>query len=226
MRATLLLPSARRFSGTQDTLARRIGRGDRLEALPEGRDATLRGCFAFIGTSIPAAALTRNLDAGDAAGAQRRRCDPACIMADAVTLRLVACGAMSLSDDDVATLTRSLSPIFGDAGFLLEASRPDRWYLRCAREARLPAFSSPDDALGDDLARHLPQGESAARFRALLNEAQIALTQNPLNARRAQRRQSPVNSVWFWGPGMLPEWVRSRFGQVYSDDEVVVALAA
>ena len=187
MRATLLLPAARRFSGTQGLLARWIARGDRLPAQPPGRDVALRGCFEFIGTNIPAAALTREADARDAAGAQWLRCDPACIMADAVTLRLIACGDMALSMDDVASLTRELKPIFGDAGFLLEASHPERWYLRCPREAKLPTFSSPDDALGDDLVRHLPNGDGAARFRALLNEAQVVLTQHPFNEPRARR---------------------------------------
>lgn len=225
MRATLLLPVARRFSGTLGTLARWIARGDRLPTQPAGRDAALRGCFEFIGTTIPAAALTREVDARDAAGAQWLRCDPACIVADAVTLRLVACGSMGLSLDDVAALTRALKPIFGDAGFPLEASHAERWYLRCPREAKLPTFSTPDDALGDDLVRHLPDGDGAARFRALLNEAQVVLTQHPLNEQRARKGQAAVNSVWFWGPGALPDWVRSGYSRIYSDDEVVVALA-
>jgi hypothetical protein len=89
----------------------------------------------------------------------------------------------------------------------------------------LPTFSAPADALGDDLGRHLPQADEARRWRGLLNEAQIVLTQHPANARRAQRGLPPVNSLWFWGAGRLPESVGCEFAQVCSDDEVVAALA-
>ena len=97
----------------------------------------------------------------------------------------------------------------------------------CAARARRSCRHSrrPKTALGDDLARHLPEGENAQRWRGLLNEAQVILHKHPLNTERAQRGLPPVNSLWFWGAGMLPEWVRTTSTQVFSDDEIVVALA-
>ncbi len=225
MHATLLLPSLTRFRGVGGILARWVARGDRIDAIAPGRESALRKCFQFIGSSIPVAALTRALDLDDGDDAQWLRCDPAYVVADAVTLRLLACGNLALSRAEAEALAQPLKPLFGDAGFPLEVVRPDRWYLRCAREAKLPKFSLPDDALGDDLACHMPEGDNAVRWRGLLNEAQIILTQHPLNAQRIQRGLPPVNSVWLWGAGVLPQWVKSDFGRVLSDDETVVALA-
>jgi hypothetical protein len=224
---TLLLPSWSRIVGRESapTLLRWLARGDRGADAPAGRDAALRRCFEFIGPSLPVAALTRSLDANDAATAQWLRADPAYVMADAVTVRLLACGNLELTDTEVDGFGQALKPLFGDAGFLLETTRPDRWYVRCPREALLPTFSSPADALGDDLAQHLPEGDSAQRWRALLNEAQIILHQHPLNAQRARSGLAPVNSLWFWGAGNLPQWVRSDLACVYSDDEIATALA-
>ena len=223
---TLLLPERRRMPlEGSPTLTRWLVRGDRLADAEPGRDAVLRACFEFIGTSVPAAALSRSLDANDAAGSLWLRADPAWVMADAVTLRLMACGDVGLSPEESQALARSLKPLFGDAGFPLEAATPSHWYLRCPLGAQLPTFSPPASALGDDMARHLPEGDSAQRWRHLLNEVQVILHNHPVNAERARRGAAPVNSVWFWGAGKLPEWVRTTYSRVLGVEETLVGLA-
>lgn len=223
---TLLLAERTRLLGaaTPETLALWLTRGDRLPDAVPGRDAALRGCFEFTGTSIPVAALTRSLDATDAGGSWLRA-DPAFLMADAVTLRLVGWGNLQLSAVEIEQLSRSLKPLFGDAGFPFEATTPSRWYLRCPPGTQLPAFSPPSAALGDDAGRHLPQGDGARRWQHLLNEAQIVLHNHPVNAERVRRGLMPANSLWIWGGGSLPDWVRSAYTLVRSPDEIVHALA-
>jgi hypothetical protein len=227
---TLLLPSLAHIeaAGAPALLARWLARGNRLAQAKPGRDAALRECFEFLGVALPAAALTRSLDVSDvsdAANALWLRADPAYAMADAVTARLLACGTLDLSCEEADTLARALQPLFGDAGFPLEPTIPSRWYLRCPPGARLPQFAAPSDALGDDLMQHLPQGDNERQWRHLLNEAQVILHNHPVNARRVQRGQMPANSLWFWGPGALPEWVRAAFVRVFSSDDIVIALA-
>jgi hypothetical protein len=224
---TLLLPDRERLLSSADPGIPGIwlARGDRLADSASGRDVALRECFEFTGTEVPVAALTRSLDAADAAGALWLRADPAWITADAVTLRLLACGNMQLSPPDCDELAQPLKPLFGDAGFLLEPGTPERWYLRCPPGAQLPRFSSPRVALGDDIARHLPEGDAGRRWRHLLNEVQVILHNHPLNAERARRGMAPVNSLWIWGAGMLPDWVRTSHSVVVSGDEIVHALA-
>ena len=226
MKLTLLLPTWSKVSASDmsSAMPRWLARGDRHADVAPGRDVALRECFEFTGTLLPIAALTRSLDANDAPSAQWLRADPAYVMADAVTLRLLACGNLDLSPVEIEAFGRVLKPLFGDAGFLLETTRPERWYAQCPREAKLPKFSAPEDALGDDLAHHQIEGENAQRWRGLLNEVQIVLTQHPLNAQRTQRGLPPMNSLWFWGAGMLPDWVRTTSTQVFSDDEIVLAL--
>jgi hypothetical protein len=223
---TLLLPPLRDLAEARSgELALWTTRGDRLPDVAAGRDAMLRECFEFTGTAVPVAALTRSLDSADAAGTLWLRADPAWVAADAVTLRLLACGNMDLSSADSEQLARSLKPLFGDAGFLLEATTPSRWYLRCPAGATLPMFSPPQAALGDDVARHLPEGEAGRRWQHLLNEAQVILHNHPLNAERVRRGLPPVNSLWFWGAGVLPDWVRTTASTIVSGDEMVHALA-
>jgi len=221
---TLLLPELSRVERTP-RLLHWLARGDRLPDAKPGREALLRESFEFIGTSLPVAALTRSLDANDAADALWLRADPAFAMADAVTGRLMACGEIGLSQFESEELARALRPLFGDAGFALEPTKPSRWYLRCPTGARLPRFAPPASVLGDDLMLHLPSGDNERQWRHLFNEAQIILHNHAVNARRARRDAVPANTVWFWGAGKLPEWVRTSFTRVASDDEVTIALA-
>lgn len=221
---TLLLPEFKRVERTAQ-LSLWLARGDRLADAKPGREAALRECFDFIGTALPVAALTRSLDAGDAAGATWVRADLAYAMADAVTARLMACGDLRLSRAESDELARALRPLFGDAGFPLEAALPERWYLRCPGAARLPEFADPASVLGDDLMRHLARGDNERHWRSLFNEAQVILHNHPVNVRRVERGLAPANSLWFWGAGRLPDWVRTRFTQVASGDPVVAALA-
>ena len=221
---TLLLPDLSRVDKTPP-LAQWLARGDRLPSAKPGRAVALRECFEFIGASLPVAALTRLLDADDAAGAVWLRADPAYTMADAVTGRLMACGDLGLTQAEGDELARALRPLFGDAGFPLEAPTPSRWYLRCPPDAQLPQFAAPETVLGGDLMRHLPSGDNERQWRRLFNEAQVILHNHPINARRVQRGMMPANTLWFWGAGRLPEWVRAPFTRIASIDDATAALA-
>lgn len=90
------------------------------------------------------AALTRTLDADDAPLSAWVRADPAYVRPDINGAHLLACGeALQLDVRDVAALLPALRPLFGDAGFPLDAPDPHRWYLRLPRGARLPRFVPP-----------------------------------------------------------------------------------
>ena len=102
---------------------------------------------------------------------------------------------------------------------------PGRWYLRLPKEAKLPAFTSPAQALGDDVFEHIPAAPEARRWRVLSSEAQVVLHNHPHNAARAAAGKPPINSLWFWGGGVLPDHVASQCPTVYSDDVLLHGLA-
>ncbi|MFT3757034.1 MAG: phosphoglycerate mutase [Pseudoxanthomonas sp.] len=225
--ATLLLPAAARLigQGLPAGVAKALGKADR-EKCPAGEAAQLRRHFQLIPDHWPVAALTRALDAGDATGATWLRADPAFVRPDINGARMLSHGeALELTAEDAAQLLPALKPLFGDAGFPIDAPNPSRWYLRLPTEAKLPIFAPPEDALGDDLFAHLPQGEAGRRWRALLTEAQIILHSHPWNAHRAGQGKAAVNSLWFWGAGRLPDFVRTPFKQVKSGEPLLRALA-
>ena len=97
----------------------------------------------------------------------------------------------------------------------------------CACHARASYRRSPhpSDALGEDVFDHTPDGSLARRWRSLLSEAQVVLHNHPRNEARAQAGLVPVNSLWFWGGGVLPDAVACDHASVFSDDPVLHGLA-
>lgn len=228
-RLTLLLPVASCFAGIAlpPALAKALGRADRIQA-EAGEPALLARHIDVLPRGWPAAALTRLVDAGedDARHGAWLRADPAHIRPDINGARLLGTGAnLGMEQADVDALLPALRPLFGDAGFLLDAPHPARWYLRLPREAKLPAFASPDEALGDDVFDHLPRGDEARRWRALESEVQITLHNHPHNAARLAAGKVPVNALWFWGGGVLADAVSSHAPILFSDDPAVLGAA-
>lgn len=221
-RLTLLLPATARFAGIAlpATLTKALGRADR-STCEAGDEAQLARHFDVVPRGWPAASLTRVLDSGidDVRLSGWLRADPAYIRPDINGARLLAIGdALGINQADVDAFLPALRPLFGDAGFTLDAPIPGRWYLRLPREAKLPAFAAPDDVLGDDVFEHIPDALEARRWRVLASEAQVVLHNHPRNAERLAAGRAPVNSLWFWGGGVLPDHARAAQPTVYSDD--------
>lgn len=171
------------------------------------------------------AAITRESDAGDASLNAWLRADPVFVRPDMGGARLMAWGNLDLSDADAEAFLAPLRLLFGDVGFPISATTPERWYLKLPRDSKMPEFTPPAEGLGEDLLAHLPEGPEGRRWRMLLNEAQITLHNHPRNAERVAAGKVPVNSLWFWGGGVLPDSVTCKGACVISGDAELLALA-
>jgi hypothetical protein len=225
-RLTLLLRGRGRFEGQSLSaeLARLLARADRDADASPGRKPQLQRHFDVLPRHCPEAPITHELDAGDSIAHAWLRADPAYVQADMTSGRMLACGDMGLSADDCDAFLQPLRPLFGNEGFPISAPVPQRWYLMLPRESKPPQCSPPDEVLGDDLHAHMPEGDTGRRWRRLLNEAQVILHNHPLNAQRIARGLPPVNSLWFWGGGVLPDHVRTEYRDVFGEDALLRGL--
>lgn len=223
-RVHVLLPSEQR-SGALSTHMPWLVRGERLADAAPGYHLALRGFFSTADAVWPAAALIREALYGDAGDAVWLGADLAYVQPDLTGARLLACGHLDISREQSEALAAALKASFEAQGLVLEPSLPSRWHVRVPHATGLAHFDAPEQVLGDDLLQHLPRGDEARRWRVLLTEAQVLLHQHPVNTVRRQRGQVPANSLWFWGGGALPAWVRSELGAVYSDEPLVRGLA-
>lgn len=224
---TLLLPERRRFAGQPVgvEVGKALARADRLVDGEPGERAQLLRHFDLLPRGWPMAAITREMDAGDAVLHRWLRADPAHVRPDMTGARVLAIGELGLDAAEAEALLKPLRPLFGDAGFQISAPVPSRWYLALPVESRLPAFAPPEQVLGDDLFTHLPDGPDGRRWRALLNEAQVIMHNHPVNAARIAEGKLAVNSLCFWGAGTLPDHVRTGHAAVATPDPELQALA-
>jgi hypothetical protein len=221
----LLLPERRRFPATTPALATLLGRADRLGVGEPGERAQLQRHFEILPRAWPMAAITRQHDAGDAGERTWLRADPVFVQAEMAGARLNSWGKLGLDAAEAEDFLALLRPVFGEAGMVLDAPAPERWYLSLPPGAPLPEFPEPAESLGGDLLSLLPQGPEGRRWRALFNEAQVLLHQHPRNAQRAAAGRATVNALWFWGAGRLPHSVRAQASSVMAQDVELEALA-
>lgn len=72
----------------------------------------------------------------------------------------------------------------------------------------------PHDISGKAIRDSLPSGDGADKLINIMNHAQMALHNHPVNVRRKEQGNLPANSVWLWGHGKTPriEPYREKFG--------------
>lgn len=200
-------------------------RADRLEPGDAAYLPRLARHFPSAGWPLPVAALTRELLAHDAGDALWLAADPAWAQPDINGARLMACGHLQLDHAEAEALAAPLREVFDEAGMQLLVSSADHWHVRLPEGTAVPAFATPEQAMGEDLTPYLPAGAEGRRWRVLFNDLQVMLHQNPLNRARQARRLPPVNTLWLWGGGCLPQQVHSTLRGVVGDDLVLRALA-
>jgi len=152
------------------------------------------------------------------------RADPVHLKLEGNQLLLADSARFALSQSEAETLAGSLNAHFSGDGLEFHPLRPDRWYLRLAQVPALEttALARAAGRSVDDL---LPRGEDARTWRARLNEVQMLLHDHAVNAAREAAGELPINSIWLWGGGRLPEAAPAPFSAVWSGNPLAAGLA-
>lgn len=174
---------------------------------------------------VPVAAVTRQRDAGDAGEYWWLRADPVHLRVDRDRLVMMGNTALNIAEEECAQLVADLNQHFGDEDWTLEAVNARRWYLRLAHDPCIHTEALPE-VVGQDILPHMPRGTAEGRWRSLLNEVQMVLHASAVNREREARGLLPVNSLWFWGGGRLPQVPRGGWSQVWGSDTLTAGLAS
>lgn len=219
----VLLPPLPQAGGGD--FVRWLSRGDRLPDVPDPRMALARESFRFAAEAIPVAALRHHAHGGDARSGIWMCADPAYVRSEATGARLMACPLPDISGEEARSFAAALVPLFEEEGLSLVVDTAVGWCARLRDGAPEVAFTRPVDALGANLLDCLPQGDAGRPWRRLFNESQIALHAHPVNAERTAAGRLPVNALWFWGVGPLPDAVESGLALLASNDDVLRGLS-
>ena len=137
--------------------------------------------------------------------------------------------AMRYSADELAALFATLNRHFAadDMQFIVApgpASAAAFGYLRCPGVVAASALSAA--ALqGRSIFQFMPQGEDGKAVRRWLNEIQMLLHDDPVNAAREEHGEPPINSVWLWGGGKLPVLGAAPLDGAWGTHRLLQALA-
>ncbi len=151
----------------------------------------------------PVAPVALQADGGAPGSDWWLRADPVhlAVMRDRIVLGDNA--MLRLGQDEADALAASIAAHFG-AEFSPQPLRPLRWYLRLPQPPQLET-TPLSCATGREVGPLLPRGAEALSYRTLMNELQMLLHAHPVNLAREARGELPVNSLWLWGGGTLPE---------------------
>ena len=222
-------PRAELYGGLDAAGARDAARARPIAAhLPAPRSsAGWPPRFASTPARLPLAPLSlrgrrrrsgRRLLAARGSRAPQRRSATSCCSRDS--------GASRSTAGEAARARGALNAHFAEDGLEFIAPAPQRWYVRARDEPRVRTHAHarrPSDGVSSRL---LPPGEDGPRWHRHLNEAQMLLHEHPGNEAREARGELPVNSVWLWGGGRVPEMPRARpMARVWSDDPLAAGIA-
>jgi len=146
------------------------------------------------------------------------RADPVFLHADLTTLLLFDAQKFSITKDEVAGYFSMINPILAEDGLcLISGAEPSRWYIQLKEQPSMKT-TIPGEVNGHDIRPFLPEGKDRAYWIRLANEIQMVLHDCSINQERQKRGEIPINSIWFWGAGKLPDQKSSKFDRVISDD--------
>jgi hypothetical protein len=174
--------------------------------------------------ALPLAPFSLRGDGGEPGADWWMRADPVHLKVHGDQLVLADASRLAVTPEESRECVEALNSHFASDGISFIAPHPQRWYARTATEPRL--HTTPTlEAAGRSVEALLPQGEDGARWRKVINEAQMLLHEQPCNETREQQGRLAINSIWIWGPGR-DRGVAASFDAVWTDHPLAKGLAA
>lgn len=183
-------------------------------------------CEAFnvkASPDYPMAALARFATDPDMPNDCWMHADPVHISVRRDQLLLIGPQALSITDAELDALKPTLQQEV-PAGYDWEFASASSWFLRGAEKPDTRTITL-GQVEGRAISHALPHGPDAAQWRRVMTELQMALHQHEVNLAREARGELPINGVWIWGIGKLPETVQASYAAIWSDRALAAGLA-
>lgn len=172
---------------------------------------------------LPAAPYRLLGDAGQPGDSAWLCADPVHMRADRDSVALADADGLGLTAGEARSLADAVNAHF-EGRLAVTAATPSRWYARSPAPSRIRTVPT-SAARARSMGAHLPRGEDAMAWHALMNEAQMLLHDHPVNQAREARGELPVNGLWIWGAGRLASLAPRPAQAVFATDPLVLGLA-
>lgn len=175
-------------------------------------------------TKIPFASISASYDQLTCTDAWCLRIDPVFLRVDMDSAIMLAADELQLTEQEANEIAESINQHLKDDGIRIQITHPHRWYLLFDTSPEITT-TPLHQVMRKDVHSFLPQGNKHQYWRSLLNELQMLLYTHPVNQQRDKRGLAPVNSVWLWGEGKLPEKKKMNWDKIYTDEPLIEILA-
>ena len=138
-------------------------------------------------------------------------------------LELLPPAQLHLPDAQSRTLFSAIESHCAGYGLLMKYIEPGLWCIGSPRVQDLSTMEI-ECVEGRSVNEALPSGADASWWQRLIVELQMVLHQQPVNMVRESQGEVPVNSIWIWGGGSVPE-VQPHFDTMCVRHPLLRALA-
>lgn len=207
---TLFIPDFRRRHEAAGrprlpVLERMVARGNGKRA--PSPEEFLAPLFGLETRQLVAAPFMHLADSGRRDGRYRLCAEFVHLAADRDQLVLMPGSLLQAMPEEIAALTTAFNQLYAAEGWELELTPSGRAYLSCPKPLDVVTHA-PDGAAGQAVLEFMPAGTDAPRLKQLMNESQMLFHTHPVNQAREDAGRPLINSLWFWGGGLLPEKTR------------------
>lgn len=150
--------------------------------------------------------------------------DPVYLQADMDHAFLRDTHGLDLTQQESKTLIEELNTHFMDDGMHFLMADKDSWFLNIPDHEKV-STTPLNEVISRNVYSFMPQGEDALFWKRFMNEVQMLMHQSQVNVQREENNKLPVNGVWLWGEGSLPNKTDLQNTEVYSQHSLVKGLA-
>lgn len=152
---------------------------------------------------IALAPLMRLADGGASDQAYWLRADPVHLAPDRDQLVLTPPAVLEVSREETQALAAAFHATYGGDGWHLEFPHPWRGYLKAPKPLDVITHD-PARFVGGPVLAAMPEGPDGQGLKQLMNETQMLFHTHPVNSTREEAGRPAINTLWFWGGGVLP----------------------
>ena len=221
-------PSSYSIKDFAPALAKLLARGTSVVENFDSTEAWIAKCFG-LGSAAESQAFAaialfgeRDLDPGTS---HWLRADPVHLSINRDRMVLLDGSQLEITSTEADALCRSMQAHFAHDGLIFHASHPERWYIKSDRPIALRTHP-PCIVRGRNVANYWFDGADRALWQGRLGEMQMLLHAHPVNEAREEAGQLPINGVWFWGAGALPDRLGPIYSHIIAHDALLAGLAS
>lgn len=152
------------------------------------------------------------------------RADPVHLRIEQNHIMLADSHAFKMTSEEAEGFTSEINRNFMNEEWKILPLHPKRWYIHLKKTPEIKTYTLAQVTC-KNINNYLSSGKDGVFWNNKFNEIQMILHEHPLNKAREIRGELAINSVWFWGGGVIPPSIQTSYTKIWSDSNFVSSLS-